>query len=284
MAGMVSNHYPLPGIILLMRLDMHLFDRDTDFEILDDQTLCGRLTDEWSINGNPNGGYLMAILLSAMLKRTDKKHAAIVTANFLARTSISDSEIQVETISEGKHFNRLQSRLIQEGKEKVRAWGTFSQEGICYGDKRYEAEEPHIAPLDQCIPIPEFGSYTLYKNMDVRLDPECAGWFQGRLSNVSVHKGWIKFKDDRPADALSLMLMADAFPPPVLSSHGLVAWVPTIEFSVNVRAIPRSTWLKAQFRSRFITCGLVEEDGELWDESGELILISRQIAQFRQSE
>jgi acyl-CoA thioesterase len=120
--------------------------------------------------------------------------------------------------------------------------------------------------------------------MDVRLDPECAGWFQGRLSPLSVHKGWIRFKEDRPCDALGLMLMADAFPPPVLSSHGMVAWVPTIEFSVNVRAIPRSAWLKAQFRSRFITCGLVEEDGEIWDESGELVLISRQIAQFRQNQ
>lgn len=262
---------------------MHLFDRDTDLQVLEKNVFGGRLTGEWSINGNPNGGYLMAVLLSAMLKCTDKKHAAIVTANFLSRTGITDSVVQVEPISEGKHFNRLQARLLQGDRETVRAWGTFSPEGICFGDKRYEAEEPRIAPLDQCIPIPEIGSYTLYRNMDVRLDPECAGWFQGRLSNISVHKGWIKFKDERPADALSLMLMADAFPPPVLSSHGLIAWVPTIEFSANIRAIPRSTWLKAQFRSRFITCGLVEEDGELWDESGELVLISRQIAQFRQA-
>lgn len=261
---------------------MHFFDRDTDLETLDDRTFRGRLTDEWSINGNPNGGYLLAVLLSAMMRCTDKKHAAIVTANYLSRTLISDSEIRVESISKGSNFNRLQAGLFQEGREKVRAWGTFAPEGICPGDKRYEAGEPDIAPLAQCIPIPEIGSYSLYRNMDARLDPACAGWFSGRLSNESVHKGWIKFKDDRPADALSLMLMADAFPPPVLSSHGLVAWVPTIEFSVNVRAIPRSTWLKAQFRSRFITCGLVEEDGELWDESGELVLISRQIAQFRQ--
>lgn len=264
---------------------MHLFDRDTDFETIDDHILRGRLTGEWSINGNPNGGYLMAILLAAMLKHSDKKHAAIVTANFLSRTTLSDAEIHVEKISQGAHFNRLQSRLIQEGRERVRAWGTFSSsEGICYGDKRYEAEPPHVAPLDQCFPIPAFGSYTLFNNMDVRLDPECAGWFQGRLSPLSVHKGWIRFKEDRPCDALGLMLMADAFPPPVLSSHGMVAWVPTIEFSVNVRAIPRSAWLKAQFRSRFITCGLVEEDGEIWDESGELVLISRQIAQFRQNQ
>jgi acyl-CoA thioesterase len=262
---------------------MHIFDRDTDFQGLTDHVLKGELTDEWSINGNPNGGYLLAVLLSSMLKHTDKKHPSIVSANYLARTLISETEIDVENISEGKQFNRLQARLLQGGMEKVRAWGTFSQEGICYGDKRYEAGEPKLAPLERCIPIPEFGAYTLYRNMDVRLDPECAGWFEGRLATESVHKGYIKFKDDRPVDALGLVLMADAFPPPVMSTLGPVAWVPTIEFSVNIRAIPKSTWLKAHFRSRFITCGLVEEDGEIWDESGELVLLSRQIAQFRQS-
>jgi acyl-CoA thioesterase len=135
--------------------------------------------------------------------------------------------------------------------------------------------------LSECIQIPEFGKYTLYKNIDARLDPACAGWFEGRLSDVSEHRGWIRFKDPREADVLSLVLMADAFPPPVLSSQGMVAWVPTIEFSVNIRSIPTSQWLKARFRSKFITCGLVEEDGEMWDEDGELVLVCRQIAQFR---
>lgn len=171
--------------------------------------------------------------------------------------------------------------MIQNGNEKIRAWATFSDDGDCPGEKRYERKEPDMEALDSCIPIPEFGRYTLYRNMDVRLDPACAGWFQGKLTDISEHKGWIKFKDDRPMDALSLMLMADSFPPPVMASRGMVAWVPTIEFSVNIRSIPETRWLKACFRSRYITCGLVEEDGELWDEKGELVAICRQIAQFR---
>ena len=97
----------------------------------------------------------------------------------------------------------------------------------------------------------------------------------------SEQKGWIKFREEREFDIPALLLMADAFPPPVLASQGMVAWVPTIEFSVNVRRIPTSKWLKGIFRTRFITCGLLEEDGELWDENGELAAILRQIAQFR---
>lgn len=260
---------------------MHLFDRDVFFDAQGESGFTGNLTDEWSINGNPNGGYLMAVLLSSMMAHSDKKRAAIVTANFIARTGAGETFVDVEKISQGNHFNRLQARMFQQGKEKIRAWGTFAEEGDCPGEKRYEGKEPEIAPIENCLPIPEFGPYTLYRNMDVRLDPSCAGWFQGQLSDISEHKGWIRFKDDRPADVLSLALMADSFPPPVFTTQGPVAWVPTIEFSVNIRSIPVTRWLKACFRSKYITCGLVEEDGELWDENGELVLLSRQIAQFR---
>ena len=81
--------------------------------------------------------------------------------------------------------------------------------------------------------------------------------------------------------ARGFVLVADSFPPAVLSSQGMVAWVPTIEFSVNIRNLPTTQWLKCIFRTRFITCGLLEEDGEIWDEAGRLIAISRQIAQYR---
>ena len=33
--------------------------------------------------------------------------------------------------------------------------------------------------------------------------------------------------------------------------------------------------------TRYITCGLLEADCEVWDETGNLAAISRQIAQFR---
>jgi hypothetical protein len=101
------------------------------------------------------------------------------------------------------------------------------------------------------------------------------------LSAKSDSKGYIKFKENRTFDVPSILLIADSFPPAILSSQGMVAWVPTIELSVNIRKIPTTEWLKCSFRTRFITCGLLEEDGEIWDQKNELIAISRQIAQYR---
>jgi len=123
--------------------------------------------------------------------------------------------------------------------------------------------------------------FTLFGQLDIRLDPICTGWMAGNLSERSETRGWIKFKDNRAFDALSLLLIADSFPPAVFASQGMVAWVPTLEFSVNIRSLPTTTWLKCIFRTRFITCGLLEEDGEIWGQDGQLIAISRQIAQYR---
>jgi len=38
--------------------------------------------------------------------------------------------------------------------------------------------------------------------------------------------------------------------------------------------------LRCVFRSRFITGGLLDEDGELWDDSGTLVAQSRQLSLY----
>jgi acyl-CoA thioesterase len=263
---------------------MHLFDQDTDSHAPGEgepRRRRAKITANWSINGLPNGGYLMALMASAMLQHSAKKTMAIITANYMARCSTSDALLSVENIGASSQFERLQARLTQDGKEKIRAWGTFVDENMACALNRYETGSPVMAPLEQCVPIPQMPGFTLFDQLDVRLDPACAGWMTGKQVDRSEQKGWIRFKHARPHDALSVLLMADAFPPPVYATQGLGAWVPTIELSVNIRQLPAGAWLRCLFRTRFITCGLIEEDGQLWDETGALIAISRQIAQYR---
>jgi hypothetical protein len=260
---------------------MHQFDQDIAVESANAHCYTGSIATNWSINGVPNGGYLMALITNALLQSSRMKTTPIVTANFLNRCRPGQASVSVEQMSLSRQFDRLEARLEQDGEEKIRAFGTFTDEKNECVLERYQEKAPDIRNLAECIAVPEMPDYTLYGRMDIRLDPACTGWFEGKLSDRSEIKGWIRFKDDRAFDVPSILLAADAFPPAVLTSQGMVAWVPTLECSINIRKLPASKWLKCIFRTRFITCGLLEEDGEIWDENDTLVAISRQIAQYR---
>ena len=260
---------------------MNLFDADILLKDSGNSRFTGIVSDNWSVNGNPNGGYLMAMIAGAMLRKGDKKETPTVTANYLSRCVPGEVEIHVSEIARSRQFTRFEARLSQKGEEKIRALGTFASGNNGCAVERYETKAPELAPLGECVQIPQMPKYTLFQNLDLRLDPACAGWLTGRLADVSLNKGYFRFCDGRPVDLLSLFLIIDAMPPAALATQGMTAWVPTVELSVNVRNLPRTDRLKCSLRTRFITCGLLEADGEVWDEEGNLAAISRQIAQFR---
>jgi len=261
---------------------MYLFEQDIRIEQINENEFKANISSNWSINGNPDGGYLMALAAKAMMNRTKKKATPLITANFISRCVPGDIFLRVESIQESTQFSRMSASIFQDGSEKVRALGTYAAQKVVCDVERYESGPPEIEPAETCIAIPGFENYTMFQNMDVRLDPGCAGWMEGRLTEKSEFNGWISFKDGRPVDLYSILLMADSFPPAVFASQGMVAWVPTLEMSVSIRNVPENgKRLMCRFNTNFINCGLIEEDGEIWDENGGLVAISRQIAQYR---
>ncbi|MDY6822705.1 MAG: thioesterase family protein [Thermodesulfobacteriota bacterium] len=263
---------------------MHPFDHDIALEKKGNNRFASSIAPNWSVNNNPNGGYLMAMMANAVLQESKKPWIAIFTANFVTRCTPGKTELGVERVGQSKTFDRWQVGLSQDGQTKVQAFCTLTDPVNGDAQKRYETTPPKLPPQNQCFEFPQLPGYAIYSSMDVRLDPVNTGWLtNGDLADRSDMRGWIRFREDRPFDMLSVLLAADAFPPPALVSQGMVAWVPTIEMSVNLRNLPKSQWLKCCFSSRFINNGIVEEDGQIWDETDELVAISRQISQFRKT-
>ena len=89
--------------------------------------------------------------------------------------------------------------------------------------------------------------------------------------------GWIRFRDQRPPDALSLGLFVDAFPPSLFSRFGMVGWVPTLEMTAQIRRAPADGWLCATFETDDLADGRMIETGSMWDSTGALVARSRQL-------
>ena len=122
--------------------------------------------------------------------------------------------------------------------------------------------------LEQGVILP------IMNRLDVRIHPDHAVAVASREAAIT---GWIRFGDGRPVDAHALPLFADAFPPPLFSKVGYIGWVPTIELTVHVRRRPVEGWIRGHFRTSDATGNRTIEDGWLWDESGALVAVARQV-------
>jgi hypothetical protein len=145
---------------------------------------------------------------------------------------------------------------------------------------RYVAgSPPELAPVEDAVAMPRNDFFRIGQQFDLRLDPGVAGLLEGRANGTAEVRGYIRFEDGREADLASLPLFADAAMPAVF---GVLSpnHVPTIELTVHFRARPAAGYLRFVFRTRFAFEGVLEEDGELWDSAGQLVMQSRQLAQL----
>jgi len=93
---------------------MHQFDKDIFWGPEKPGLYSGDITDNWSINGVPNGGYLMAVTAHAMLQCSEMKATPIITANFLNRCEPGEATVSIERMSKSRQFDRFQASLYQK--------------------------------------------------------------------------------------------------------------------------------------------------------------------------
>jgi acyl-CoA thioesterase len=222
----------------------------------------------------------MSVVLSAVRSSVQRPDPVAVAAVFPSRTRPGPAEIEVEVLREGGHSTAV-ARLVQEGATRLHLGATYGDLATATGPTVVLEPTPTFPPPDECVtarenPIaPEF-----VKRFDLRLTPDTAVWATSRPSGKPEMAGWVRLADGREPDTAMLPLVADAFPPTLLNLMS-TGWVPTIELTVHVRGRPAPGWLQCRFRSRYLIQGYVEEDGEVWDSTGRLVALSRQLARVR---
>ena len=254
-----------------------VFDRAVAVRALGASRYGAEIDPGWNIGNAPNGGYLLSIALSAVAKEVPHPNPLAVSAHFVSRTEAGPAEVTVEVVRIGRTTSTASATLVQEGSPRVVVIATYGDVDAAKGPTSVQAERPEFPPPDGCVRAIGANAPAFMERFDLRLTPETASWAVTKPSGVAEAAGWIRFADHREPDPTCLPLMSDAFPPTVFNLLPSL-WVPTIQLTVHVRGRPRPGWLQARFRTRYLIDGYLEEDGEIWDSSGRLVALSRQLA------
>ena len=246
------------------------------------------LSEFYTVVGKPNGGYLQCVLANAALAAASNEgaphiHATAITTNYMNAPDLGPAQIRTDVRRVGRGASFVHAELVQNGvmtTESLVTLGTLRDNSL---PRYHDATVPFVPPIEDCVeavnPAGDVGIMTV---ADLRLDPDCAKWWFGEAVEKGELRGWLRLNDDSGAhwDAWSVLFASDVLPPATfpLGSSG---WVPTLQLSSYVRAVPASEWLRVRQWCVVIEDGLVDEQCELFDDQGHLVASSKQLAMVR---
>lgn len=272
------------------------FDRDTAVVPRPDapHVFDAEFSAGWAIGRGINGGYLLALADRALAAVLPHPHPLSVTAYYLTPSAPGPAEVHTEVLRTGRSISTGQASLVQrdaEGApvERLRVVAHHMDLAALPDGVRTAALPPRMPDLDGCVgtdqaPEDAFGpeeSAALLERVDLRLDPATVGWAVGEPSHAGELRGWFGFPDGRGNDPLALLLASDVLPPTAFDL-GVPGWVPTLELTVHVRALPAPGPLRVSLRTRNYAGGHLEEDAEIWDSRDRLVAQARQLARVRE--
>jgi hypothetical protein len=245
----------------------------------------GDVHPQWTIGGKPNGGYLLAMLGRAAAAVSPHPHPIAASAHYLHSPDPGPVGVVVEVLRAGRSASQLRARLAQDGRTCIEALFTTSELDVA--TKPYWADglpEPGRVGFDECIRVPSVNPagvpVPIMDQVDLRLEPDSFGFGTGRPSGRGELRGWLALPHDEQFDPLALLYAVDAFPPATFDIE-LSGWVPTLELSVYVRALPAPGPLQVLHKAHLIEAQRVDEACWVWDSTGRLVAQSTQLAGIR---
>ncbi|MEI7479577.1 MAG: thioesterase family protein [Actinomycetes bacterium] len=247
------------------------------------------LDDNWTVMGKPNGGYLMAVMaraVEAQLRIDGVLHPFPVAGSALY-ASVPDcgsAEMRVEILRSGRSASQAHVILEQGGVAQVTGQFTFG--GLDHEeDPRYAVHEAiSVPPIEECFRLPAVNpsgfTVGILEGSEQHMDPATLGWTGIGEAGQGEIRGWVRFQDGRDFDPFSLLFVGDCFPPATFNL-GSVGWVPTLQLSVYVRALPAPGPLRVRQAITVVHGRLVDEVCHVIDAEGTLVAQATQLAQAR---
>ena len=247
------------------------------------------LSDQWSIGDAPNGGMLIAMGINAMrdaLVETTHRDPLTLTAHFLGKSKPGENvDIPVEVIKRGRSYSTVRASLNQSGVQRISLLATFgdldSQSGPSFVKARDPLDLPPLSecPVNLCERANSFGTLPQRIALHVPQNaPFLKKFARGKSGGEPLLEGYGSLVDGCPTSLRAVALFTDCFPPALLNSVE-TRWVPTIELTVHFYSRPATAdgVVQVRFFNEYLQNGLSSTNGEVFDRSGKLLALSRQL-------
>lgn len=240
---------------------------------------------EWTMAGKPNGGYLLSMLGRAATYMSVHDHVIAASAHYLRSPEPGPVLIATEPLRSGRSASQVRARMEQDGQACVEALITASHldgDMAPYWERGLpESGRSSYEDCSRLIPrLPNGNRVAIMEQIEVRLEPDSSGFTTGHPSGRGELSGWLALPGAEAFDATSLLFAVDSFPPATLDIE-FSGWVPTLEMTVYVRALPVSGPVRVLQRAHLIDAGRVDESCFVWDMSGRLVAEGTQLAGVR---
>ena len=263
---------------------MTRFDTDTAVTPIGAGRYAAVLDEGWWISTGPNGGYLAAVLMNALVQAVadPERSCRSFTTHYLSQAVAGPVVIEVTTERSGRSMTSLSARLLQGERLIATVLAAFSRQRP--GPEFLDPVMPDVAPpeeLDIAVFEPSLPT-TAIPAMVERYDQRWALGHRPFSRGAAAHiGGWIRLAEPRPVDDALLVAYADAWMPAIFSREAGAWGITTVDLTVHLRSTPPvgyDDWCLVHFRSAMSADGFCEEDGEIWTRDGQLLAQSRQLA------
>ncbi len=243
----------------------------------------------WTVGGKPNGGYLLAILARAAVDTVtaaghDHRDPLSASASYVQAPMPGPATVVTQVDRLGRSVSQVRASLVQDGRVHADASFVLGRLDPLAEPLWTDGYPVELPPMEDCARMRAGPGAALTLSImdavEVRPDPRATGIRGDGPSGVAQIGAWVQFADRRPVDPLSLLYFADALPPATFEL-GSSGWVPTLQLTVYVRAIPSPGPLRARQRARLVEGGLCDEVCEIWDRRGRLVAQATQLARVR---
>jgi len=244
----------------------------------------------WIVNG-PNGGYVAALLLRAVVDAAggDGRRPRTLHVQYLRAPGEGPADVEVVVERAGRSVTNASVRMHQDGRLLVIALASL---GLARATPVAYDEDPGLPllPDGSPVPVPEDVPH-------VPIDPERdvpmrrhydLRWvlgeppFQGGADRGGRARcgGWLRPAEPEPVDEVVLAAMSDAWLPPIFSRIDHPLAVPTVDLTVHFRGLPADPLdhCFVDFAAPVARDGYLVEHGRILSRDGVLLAESRQLA------